>query len=301
MELTVQNDGVKFINIYSKAKTSLGQALTNMCQFTFEFNELTFDSVEQIWHYYKFLNFMPQVSQTILSMHNAYDIKKYAKQFNDEQVANYVQTKQFRDIIEQAIRIRIEADPQLKINLRNSFLPFKHFYVYGNNVIKDESVKYQWLINIFEVIRTELWFEYLDQLLAQFGSLCYNPNTAPFNAKYVGRGSKFKHLTYGNPFPVSQEIKAVKKTDRYQFDVEVARSVMQFRHHLITQIRLDPKFWYQALTELQGQPLQCYCNNGTVSRNTGGGFCHSLILSSFAKDVNKIYDFLGLKINVSNR
>ena len=71
MTIEVQLDGITHINIYSKGRSSLGRALTNMCLFTFEYNDLTFHSVEQAWHYFKFININEVVAKSIMNMDDA--------------------------------------------------------------------------------------------------------------------------------------------------------------------------------------------------------------------------------------
>lgn len=301
MTIEVQLDGITHVNIYSKGRTSLGQALSNMCLFTFEYNGLTFHSVEQAWHYFKFLHINKTVAEAIMNMDDAYAIKKYAKPYNNEATAQYVQSEDFHKLMKDVIWTRLNEDHSLQLQIRNSHLPFAHYYAFGNDVtgykVVDESQKYAWLINIFKKYREQLWLKYLDDLLSKHGKMCYNKATAPSNAVYVGRGSKFKQVTYGNPFPVSDAIKAIKKTDRNTFDIAVAHSVIKYRSHLVSQIRNNPRVWYEALTNLQNNTLQCFCNNGTDSRLFGGGFCHSLILSHFAENVDEIYLKTGLMQN----
>lgn len=298
MTIEVQLDGLTHINIYSKGRTSLGRALTNMCLFTFEYNSLTFHSVEQAWHYFKFININEVVAKAIMNMDDAYTIKKYAKPYNNEATALYVQSQEFRSLIKDVICTRLNSDNDLQLQLRNSHLPFEHYYSFGNDItgykVVDESDKYDWLIKIFTEYRTDLWLKYLDDLLSKHGHMCYNKATAPTNAIYVGRGSHFKNVTYGNPFPVSDSIKSIKKTDRNTFDIAVAYSVIKYRSHLIGEIRKNPRMWYEALNNLKNNPLQCFCNNGKDSRLLGGGFCHSLILSHFAENVDEIYLKTGL-------
>lgn len=299
MTIVPAKDGVDHINIYSKGKTSLGRALTNMFQFTFEYNGCTFHSVEQAWHYFKFLDINPLVAQHILSLENSYDCLKYARANSVPETVAFVQTDAFRNRIKDVIITRLQADDALRVQLKNSVLPFKHYFVYGADAVRDQSDKYSWLIQIFEDLRTELQFEYLDELLSKYGSLCYNMQTAPTNAVYVGRPKAGTKSPYGNPFPISAEIKALKGIDDYTFDKDVASSVMKYRQYLAKEIQSNPKNWYQHLQHIKGQPLKCFCTNGTESREHGARFCHSLILAQFANNCDEIYE--ALRLNVSNK
>lgn len=292
--LNNNDDGVKFINIYSKAKTSLGKQLTNMYHYTFIYDGIQFISVEQAWHFYKFSKY-PELANQILQFKNSFDCLKFARANQQEDASKSVQSPVFRLLMQDVIRTRIDADIDLKNQLRNSWLPFEHYYAYGDKV-QDQRDKYEWLINIFEDYRTELQFEYLDDLLSKYGNLCYNMRTAPANAIYAGRPKAGQTAVYGNPFPVVAFAKALKGTDNHNlFDIAVAKSVIEFRAYLIKEIMKSPDLWYQRLTEIKHKPLKCFCTNGTDSRDKGAAFCHTLVLAQFADNLDSIYAYLGIK------
>lgn len=292
--LKVENDGVKFINIYSKAKNSLGKQLTNMFQYTFKYNDIEFNSVEQAWHFYKFSNY-PELADQILQFKNSFDCLKFARANKQDDASKSVQSPIFHVLMQDVIRTRIEADLDLQNMLRNSWLPFEHYYAYGDKV-QDQRDKYEWLINVFEDYRTELQFKYLDELLSKYGTLCYNMQTAPDNAIYAGRPKSGQIAVYGNPFPVNATYRLMKGTSsNHLFDTAVAKSVMEFRNHLIAEIIKSPSLWYQRLKEIKQKPLKCFCTNGTDSRDKGAAFCHTLVLAQFADNLDSIYAYLGIK------
>lgn len=288
------DDGVNLINIYSKGKTSLGRRLTNMHHFTFRYDNIEFISVEQAWHFYKFCGH-PEIANQILQFKNSFECLKFARANKQEDSAEYVQTPIFQELMKDVIRTRIECDIELQNMLRNSWLPFEHYYVYGDK-IQDQRDKYGWLIEIFEDYRTELQFEYLDSLLSKYGNLCYNMQTAPNNAIYAGRPKSGQTAVYGNPFPVDACFKQLKGTDlNYLFDKAVAKSVIEFRNWLIEEIKKSPVLWYQRLLWIKQKPLKCFCTNGTDSRKKGAAFCHTLILAQFADNLDSIYAYLGIE------
>ncbi len=289
------DDGVKFINIYSKGKTNLGQQLTNLHEFEFRFDNITFNSVEQAWHFYKFAG-QPEIANKILAISNPFECLKFAKANKTDGSTETALSFGFKLLMEDVIRTRIECDENLTNMLRNSWLPFEHYYAYGTKV-HDQRDKYEWLIQIFEKIRNELQFKYLDGLLAKYGTLCYNMQTAPANAIYAGRPKSGQTAVYGNPFPVDARYKAMKGTNTHHlFDIAVAKSVMEFRNNLWNEIIKSPQLWYQRLKEIKQKPLKCFCTNGTESRDKGAAFCHTLILANFADNLESIYAYLGIKI-----
>lgn len=293
--LLVTEDGVKHLNIYSKAKTSLGKQLTNMYPFKFVYENIEFNSVEQAWHYYKFID-QPEIAKQILAMDNPFNCLSFARANKTDASNKVALSIGFKLRIEEVICTRIEADINLKNALRNSILPFEHYYAYGDK-IHDQRDKYDWLIKIFENIRSKFQMNYLDDLLAKYGHLCYNFQTAPFNATYAGRPKSGQIAVYGNPFPINALYKEMKGTSQHNlFDIAVAKSVMEFRAHLIQQIIKYPEVWYQQLQDIKQKPLKCFCTNGTNSRDKGAGFCHTLILASFADQVDIIYQQLGIKL-----
>ena len=226
MNINIKLDGIDHINIYSKGKTILGKQLSNMYYFSFNYDGLDFNSVEQAWHYYKFIKINPNIANQIISMNNIYEIKKYAKKYNNE-TSEYVQSNEFRNLIQKIIETRLHKDSKLCLILRNSVLPFKHYYTFGNEnsyKVINESIKYDWLIEIITNFRIKLWFDYLDDLLHKYGYLCvkvsHNDNNDLFknlkNSIYIGRNSKFKNITYGNPFLINSDIKKYKyKKENY--------------------------------------------------------------------------------------
>lgn len=289
--LSVDQDGISHINIYSRGKTKLGKQLTNMYHFKFIYDNVEFISVEQAWHFYKFCKY-PELANKILKLDSSFKCLDFAKANKQNDIDT--QSVMFKELMKDVIRTRLECDEPLMNLLRNSWLPFEHYYAYSSK-IHDQRHKYEWLINIFEDFRTELQFEYLDNLLSKYGNLCYNMQTAPVNAIYAGRPKSGQTAVYGNPFPVNALYKNMKGTDtHYLFDKAVAKSVIEFRNYLFLEIKKSPNVWYQRLYAIKQKPLKCFCTNGTDSRSKGAAFCHTLILANFADNLDSIYAYLGI-------
>lgn len=287
-------DGINFINIYSNGNTLLGRQLTNMFSYTFSYGNITFNSVEQAWHYYKFLNKKPKVAEEILLAKNPYDCKKLAKIHNSSDISEYVQSVEFKVIIENLIRKRLSTDQNLQVLLRNSTLPFEHYYVY-NGTISDQSKKYSWLIDIFNTIRLELQFKYLDELLLTYGNFCHNHRSCPTSDfVYVGRPKSGQIAKYGNPFPVSPTVKQNKNSNYFLFEKEVVNSVMKFRNYLINNLKNNPQTWIPLLEDIQNKNLVCFCTNSTTTKEKGGAYCHSLILSQISNNLDQVLELLKI-------
>ena len=109
---------------------------------------------------------------------------------------------------------------------------------------------------------------YLDNLLAKYGQQVISTKmqalTQNKSSIYVGRGS-----FYGNPFVMKSEANRGEAT-------------LKFREYVMSKLK-DPAskdVWVLKLKQLKGQTLHCFCNNGTGSRDTGGKWCHALVLLS---------------------
>lgn len=289
-----QEDGITHINIYTKSNCKLGKMLSNMYQSPFNFQGINFNSIEQAWHYFKFKDNDVQKANHILSLNSSFECLKYAKANKTIESTKIALSDSFKELMCSLIRSKIMNDNTLKLMLRNSFLPLEHYYAYGtdNPKVHDQKDKYLWMIESIEHTRYELQEDYLTDLISKYGNLCNNQRYTGNNGVYVGRSGKNIKSIFGNPFPVAKETKDISK---YVKDKAVALSVMQFRHYLVHKISDNSIYWYKHLTTLKGKVLKCFCTNGTTSRDLGANFCHSLILASFADQLDVIYETTKLK------
>ena len=123
-------------------------------------------------------------------------------------------------------------------------------------------------------VRKELQeVEYLDKILKATGDRVFSvrDREADSDNIYVGRPS-----ILGNPY-------ATSKTLQSRID-----NCMKFRTHLQKIIKEGKNLVYiQAVKDLKGKNVICYCSNGTTSVSEGARYCHSHILLSASDMLNK--------------
>lgn len=140
-------DGISHINIYSKAATQLGRALSNFAHIPFEIpGEGEFASVEGYWYYLG----TGCKHEKLRTLHG-YEAKKFGKNLEK------VPCPDFQQRIENAVRCKMEALPALKEAFKKSTLPLQHYYYYGTidnpKVITVKDV--QWLTDFLTKLRIE--------------------------------------------------------------------------------------------------------------------------------------------------
>ena len=140
-------DGTTHINVYSKASTKLGRALSNFAPLGFELPDHgKFASVEGFW-YWLGTGCKHEKLRTLAG----YDAKKYGRKL--ERVA----VEGFEDKIKVALKCKLEAHPGLKRAFTESTLPFKHYYYYGTpenaKVVNVDNVN--WIVDYLHKLRSE--------------------------------------------------------------------------------------------------------------------------------------------------
>ena len=116
--------------------------------------------------------------------------------------------------------------------------------------------------------------DYLDGLVAENGRKVYAMYNAPKDREvvYVGRGTIF-----GNQF----------KTMNNKTIEDRINNCLSYRYYLIDRVKNDETF-RQAVKELYGKTLVCYCSNGTTSVEDGARYCHAHILVAAANYLNLV-------------
>ncbi len=142
-------DGVDHINIYSKGKTTLGKWMTNFAKSKVEIDGEQFLSIEGYWYWLG----LDAPSKEANKLQEVYGYK--AKQLGKELKGLYGSTDipEFEEKICSAIRKKVASDKQYKRMLKESTLPFKHYYEYGG---KKVDAGYKWQVELWEDIRREL-------------------------------------------------------------------------------------------------------------------------------------------------
>lgn len=147
------SDGVSHINIYTQGKTELGRMLSNLydCVFTVP-GYGTFHSVEGFWYYY-----LTGCKHEALKGMGGFEAKNYGRKFPydriDEEATGPVGEQ--REVILEAIRCKLRQNRNICKLLKESELPFAHYYVPKG---KEHSVcynigKFNWQVEEFERLR----------------------------------------------------------------------------------------------------------------------------------------------------
>lgn len=146
MELKAEDDGVTHINIYSKAKTKLGQFLSN-----FEYAPITtedgyFVSIEGYW-YWLGTNAEGKDRLRYLSGANA------KKTGQDYQKLSSVKIDNFEDKIKKAINVKLKNNPTYLEALKQNTLPLLHYYTYGSKCVTPQGN--EWVVEYIQDIASK--------------------------------------------------------------------------------------------------------------------------------------------------
>lgn len=140
-------DGTDHINCWTKGRTSLGRELSNFAFRPFKHPEYgSFGSVEAFWYWLatgrQHDSLRPLSSFSAKSSGKAFPIVEMDK---DE----------FRKQVCIAIRCKLEQHPDLMKAFLESTVPFKHYFVYGKDAIRDNA-HHEWQTDYLGELRAEL-------------------------------------------------------------------------------------------------------------------------------------------------
>lgn len=141
-------DGVDHINIYSKGKTQLGRLLTNFAEVPINHESYGhFRTLEGFWQWLK-----TGKKHDIFRNINASQAKKMGREYPMEMPIN------FKQEFKKALLTKIESNIDLTEMLKESVLPFTHYYYYGDvtncKVVNVENCN--WLLEYITLIRDYL-------------------------------------------------------------------------------------------------------------------------------------------------
>lgn len=142
-EFKAENDGVDHVNIYSKAKTELGQLMSNFAHTPFVHPLYgKFSSLEAFWYWFSTGRQYDELRTTYGFM-----AKKKGQRFGKVPMDEVG----FRKEIIRAIKIKAEQTPRLKELLKECKLPFTHYYNFGGKIVypKDQV----WQVNAWDFLR----------------------------------------------------------------------------------------------------------------------------------------------------
>lgn len=117
----VMNEGVDHINIYSGSRLPLGRMLSNFYRSPFELDGFgKFESMEGFW-FYLATGCEHDKFKSLWGFEAKAEGKKIPRKFIDG----------FDDIIDKAVRAKLDQNPKIQEALKESNLPFEHYYWYG--------------------------------------------------------------------------------------------------------------------------------------------------------------------------
>lgn len=137
-------DGLKHINVYSKGKTKLGRLLSNFADTPFICEDGPFQSVEGYWYW------LSTLDDNLRGL-TGYDAKDYGRNMPGRQ---WLAPEEFERRIVAALVAKIYQRNDIKAMLKDSTLPFKHYYVHNGKTTEPEDNK--WVLVALEAIRDEL-------------------------------------------------------------------------------------------------------------------------------------------------
>lgn len=142
-------DGVDHINVYSKARSPLGQQLSNFARTPFKHPvHGNFSSIEAFWYWCK-----TGCKHDALRRLFGFSAKSAGLKYDVVEM----DPVEFEELIKEAVHLKIQQNVSLKRALRDSTLPLAHYYVYGRN---DEIVRevegQDWFLETLESIRKSL-------------------------------------------------------------------------------------------------------------------------------------------------
>lgn len=134
------SDGIDCINVYSRGKTPIGRILSNFAHTPFKGNGLQFESVEAWWYW-----FTTGKKHDNLCSFWGFRAKKEGKQY--PRVFEVTP-----DILREVYKLKVACNPQIKEMLKESHLPFTHYYEYGSKIVETD---WQWTGELWNEIREE--------------------------------------------------------------------------------------------------------------------------------------------------
>ncbi|QOI72367.1 hypothetical protein pEaSNUABM50_00343 [Erwinia phage pEa_SNUABM_50] len=143
-------DGITHINIYSQAKTELGRLLSNFAHSPFVYEPYgKFESGEGFWYWY--LTGQQHDSLRYLS---GFEAKKEGKKYRNDRLDVLGLTDEDLEVMMQMLVLKVAYNPHIASLLKESTLPFCHYYNYSGRVIM--CTEFDWLSSAYADIRTVL-------------------------------------------------------------------------------------------------------------------------------------------------
>lgn len=145
-----KEDGLKHLNVWSKAKTSLGQILSNFANTPFRHPEHGFfASVEGYWYWCA----SGRRNEQLRRLHGA-----SARSVGQQQEMVPVPDSEFRDMIREGLSYKVYQNKAVREGLADSKLPLEHYFVYGKDadIVVNQGIKHYWQLVWLDLIRMHL-------------------------------------------------------------------------------------------------------------------------------------------------
>jgi hypothetical protein len=156
MTLISANDGVTFINVYSKSTNTLGRDLSNFANTPFTHPQLGyFQSIEAAWYYL----FTGKLHEKLRYLHGAKAKIEGRKKIPPEWKEIDIELSDiFKQQILECIQCKLKEHTDILLKLISTDLPLEHFYVYSDVIYNMKE--YHWLLDEINRIRslTKPWY-----------------------------------------------------------------------------------------------------------------------------------------------
>lgn len=146
--ILVENDGIDHINISFKGKVELGRMLSHFYESPFMHPIYgQFKSMEGFWQYIRASPAKPEARDALRDL-SGMAAKECGRNLENVYINNFV------EIINYANYQKIIQNPKIAEAMTQSVLPFKIYYLHGPEDILIHQVRYKWIIDGLEEIRT---------------------------------------------------------------------------------------------------------------------------------------------------
>jgi len=146
-KLGPDTDGIDHINIYSKSRTELGRLLSNFAYSPIVLPEDgSFSSIEGYWYWL----LCDSPSRDRLRTLFGFGAKEMGRHLQSPDWPSSVDLESFKVKIEKALFKKAESSPLIQGLLSRNRLPFSHYYVYNEKIIKVKDC--EWILEIWNKI-----------------------------------------------------------------------------------------------------------------------------------------------------
>lgn len=142
-----REDGLKHINVWSKAKTQVGQLLSNFAHTPFRHPvHGFFVSVEGYWYWCA----SGRRNDQLRRLHGS-----SARSVGQQQESVPLPESEFHDMIREGLSYKVFQNKAVREALADSRLPLEHYFVYGKDadVVVNRGIKHYWQLIWLDLIR----------------------------------------------------------------------------------------------------------------------------------------------------